>query len=253
MDARQVVIGIDIAASRPCVAVAIHGGHQLDVAGWREADERVKGDRARLLDWVSDLAPAVVGVDAPQRPKRELPGGASHSRACDAALLHRRIGVYQVPTRAEAAAAGRRYAWMETGWAYFKELGRRGFERPTPGALPGELGQAPAALEVYPHAGFVTLLGGTPPPKSTRDGLRLRVLALRHLGLRWDDYYDHDSLDALMAAYTAWRFLQGLASPLGDERDGLVWLPVPGHDVLGSYGRLGARDAAAAVARLGAR
>jgi hypothetical protein len=142
---------------------------------------------------------------------------------------------------------------METGWAYFRELGRRGFEPPAPGALPGELGQAPAALEVYPHAGFVTLLGGTPPPKSSREGLRLRVLTLRHVGLRWEDYYDHDSLDALMAAYTAWRFLQGLASPLGDARDGLIWLPVLEHDVLASYGRLSARDAAAALTRLGAR
>ena len=118
--------------------------------------------------------------------------------------------MYQVPTRAEAEAKARRYAWMHTGWAYFKELGRRGYEPPAPGALPGELGQAPAVLEVYPHAGFVTLLGGTPPPKSTREGLRLRVLTLRRLGLQWDDYYDHDSLDALMAAFTAWRFVQGL-------------------------------------------
>jgi predicted nuclease with RNAse H fold len=253
MDAGQVVIGIDIAASRPCVAVAVRCGRQLDVEGWCEADERVKGDRARLLDWIAGFSPSVVGVDAPQRPKRALPGGAAHSRVCDAELLHRRIGVYQVPTRAEADAAGPRYAWMKTGWAYFRELARRGFEQPVPGALPGELGQAPAALEVYPHAGFVTLLGGTPPPKSTREGLRLRVLALRHVGVRWDDYYDHDSLDALMAAYTAWRFLQGLASPLGDARDGLIWLPMPGHEVLGSYGRLSARDAGTAVTRLGSR
>ena len=253
MDAGQVVIGIDIAASRPRVAVALHCGRQLDVAGWYEADERIEGDRARLLDLVVGLGPSVVGVDAPQKPKRALPGGASHSRACDAALLHRRIGVYQVPTRAEVAAAGRRYSWMEAGWSYFRELGRRGFEPPAPGALPGELGQAPAALEVYPHAGFVSLLGGTPPPKSTREGLSLRVLALRQLGLRWDDYYDHDSLDALMAAFTARRFLQGLASPLGDTRDGLIWLPVPEHDVLASYEPLDARDASAALARLGSR
>ena len=253
MDAGQVVIGIDIAASRPCVAVALHCGRQLDVAGWYEADERVEGDRARLLDWVAEFDPSVVGVDAPQKPKRALPGGVSHSRACDAALLHRRIGVYQVPTRAEVAATGSRYGWMEAGWTYFRELGRRGFEPPAPGALPGELGQAPAALEVYPHAGFVTLLGGTPPPKSTREGLRLRVLALRHLGLRWDDYYDHDSLDALMAAFTARRFLQGLASPLGDTRDGLIWLPVPEHEVQATYEPLNARSASAALMRLASR
>ncbi len=253
MDAGTLVIGIDIAASRPCVAAAVRCGRTLDVVEWREADERLGGDRARLLEWIEGLDPIVVGVDAPQKPKRALPGGTPHARACDAALLHRRIGVYQVPTRDEVTAAGRRYAWMETGWAYFRELGRRGYEPPEPGALPGELGQAPAALEVYPHAGFVTLLGGTPPPKSTREGLRLRVLTLRRLGLRWDDYYDHDSLDALMAAYTAWRFCQGLASPLGDGRDGLIWLPLPAHEVRESYGVLGARDAAAALVHLGPR
>jgi predicted nuclease with RNAse H fold len=177
----------------------------------------------------------------------------AHSRGCDAELLHRRISVYQVPTRAEADAEARRYAWMHTGWAYFKELGRRGYEPPAPGSLPGELGQAPAVLEVYPHAGFVTLLGGTPPPKSTREGLHLRVLALRRLGLQWDDYYDHDSLDALMAAYTAWRFVQGLSTPLGDGRDGSIWLPVTAHELRDTYAPLGVQAAKTALDELGAR
>lgn len=253
MDAAPLVIGIDIAASRPCVAVAVRCGRTLDVVEWREADEREPGDRGRLLEWVSAQRPAVVGVDAPQRPKRALPGGAPRSRDCDSELLHRRISVYQVPTRAQADANARRYAWMHIGWAYFKDLGRRGYEPPNPGALPGELGQAPAVLEVYPHAGFVTLLGGTPPPKSTRAGLRLRVLALRRLGLQWDDYYDHDSLDALMAAFTAWRFVQGLSTPLGDGRDGSIWLPVTAHELRDKYAPLTVPAAKAALAGLGAR
>ena len=253
MDPAPLVIGIDIAASRPCVAVAVRCGRTLEAVEWREAHEREPGDRGRMLDWIGELRPAVVGVDAPQRPKRALPGGAAHSRDCDAELLHRRIAVYQVPTRAEAGANARRYAWMHTGWAYFKELGRRGYEPPAPGALPAELGQAPAALEVYPHAGFVTLLGGTPPPKSTRAGLRLRVLALRRLGLQWDDYYDHDSLDALMAAFTAWRFVQGLATPLGTGRDGSIWLPVTAHALKSKYVPLSVPAAKAALLELGAR
>jgi len=253
VDAAPLVIGIDIAASRPCVAVAVRCGRTLEVVEWREADEREPGDRGRLLDWLAGLRPAVVAIDAPQRPKRALPGGAAHARNCDAELLHRRISVYQVPTRAAAEAKARRYAWMYTGWAYFKELGRRGYEPPAPGALPGELGQAPAVLEVYPHAGFVTLLGGTPPPKSTRAGLRLRVLTLRRLGLQWDDYYDHDSLDALMAAFTAWRFVQGLSTPLGDGRDGSIWLPVTAHELHGKYAPLSVPAAKAALVGLGAR
>ena len=76
MDAVPLVIGIDIAASHPCVAVAVRCGRTLEVVEWREADEREAGDRGRLLDWVSARRPAVVAVDAPQRPKRALPGGA---------------------------------------------------------------------------------------------------------------------------------------------------------------------------------
>ena len=109
--------------------------------------------------------------------------------------------------------------------------------------MAGMLGQAPAALEVYPHATFATLLGGTPPAKSTRGGLRVRVATLRAAGLVWDEYYDHDSLDALAAALTAWRFVQGVATPLGDDRDGYIWVPVSAHDVLESYGRLSEREA----------
>lgn len=242
-----VVVGVDIAASRPCVGVALRCGRTLDPVGWFEADERAPGQRGDLLDWAAGLAPAAVGVDAPQRPKRDGRAGP-HSRACDAELLHRRISVYQVPTRAEAAAKPGRYAWMAAGWEYFRELARRGFELPGTGGLPASFGQAPAVLEVYPHAGFVTLLGGTPPPKSSREGLRARVLLLRRLGVRWDGYFDHDSLDALMAAYTAWRFVQGLTTPMGDERDGFIWLPVAPHDLHDKYAPLSARELAHAVA-----
>ena len=51
-------------------------------------------------------------------------------------------------------------------------------------------------------------------------------MTLRRAGLEWDEYFDHDSLDALAAALTAWRFQQGRATPFGDPREGLIWLPV---------------------------
>jgi predicted nuclease with RNAse H fold len=250
MDPGPVVVGIDIAASRPCVAVAVRCGRALDVVSWAESDDRVAGDRARLFDWLDDLRPVAIGVDAPQRPRRSRGGAASRPRACDADLAHRRISIYQVPTRAMAAEADGRYAWMESGWEYFRELGRRGFEPPAGGSLPGALGQPPVALEVYPHGTFATLLGGTPPPKSSRSGLRVRIAALRASGMIWDEYFDHDSLDALAAALTAWRFVQGRATPVGDARDGFIWLPVTEHDLLPSYGRLHERGALAAARRL---
>ena len=232
------------------MAVAVRCGRTLEVIAWAESDARVAGDRDRLLTWLEDLDAVAVGVDAPQRPRRARGAAVTRPRACDAELAHRRISIYQVPTRVVAAAAGGQYAWMEAGWEYFRALGRRGFEPPAPGTLAGALGEAPAALEVYPHATFVSLLGGTPPPKSSRAGLHVRVATLRAAGVAWDEYYDHDSLDALAAALTAWRFVQGLATPLGDDRDGFIWLPVTAHDLLPSYGRLNEREALAAARRL---
>ncbi len=250
MDPGPMVVGIDIAASRPCVAVAVRCGRTLEAVSWTESHDHVAGDRSRLFEWLEGLGPVAVGFDAPQRPRRARGAAAARPRACDAELARRRISIYQVPTRAVAEKADGLYAWMEAGWEYFLELGRRGFEPPAPGTLAGSLGQAPAALEVYPHGSFATLLGGTPPPKSSRAGLRVRVVALREAGVTWDEYYDHDSLDALAAALTAWRFVQGRATPVGDERDGFIWLPVTEYDLLPSYGRLTEREALAAARRL---
>lgn len=253
MDAAVLVVGIDVAVSRPSVAVAVRAERRvLEVTAWREADEHETGDRGRLLDWLDGLRPSAVAITAAQRPWR-AGGGASPPRRADVELLRRRIAVAPAPTRAQAEAGGGRYAHTRAGWAYFRELRQRGYETLSAGALPGALGQAPAVVEIYPHAGFVTLLGGTPPPKSTREGLHLRVLALRRLGLRWDEYFDAASLDALMAAFIAWRVVQGLATSVGDERDGCVWLPVTAHELRDTYAPLTIAGAREAVARLGLR
>jgi predicted nuclease with RNAse H fold len=109
------------------------------------------------------------------------------------------------------------------------KLRRRGYEAPADGSLPGALGQPPAVLEVYPFASFVSLAGRRLTHKTTREGLRLRIAVLRRNNVVWDrdghEYYDHDSLDALAAGLTGWRFFQGAAFALGDEREGLIWLP----------------------------
>ncbi len=255
MGVRPVIVGIDVAATRPCVAVALRPtatAGRLEAFEWHEsavplpaAPERRSPDPAKpvrrptapadLTDWLDRLEPAplVIAVDAPQSYNRRLlsHGGQPHrSRVCDYELLRRRIGVYQVPSRAEATGAPEKVApWISVGLDLHAKLRRRGYEAPGEGSLPGALGQPPAVLEVYPYASFLVIAGHRLTRKNTREGARMRVAALRGQNVVWDgeghEYYDHDSLDALAAGLTGWRFLQGAAFPLGDEREGLIWLP----------------------------
>lgn len=105
-------------------------------------------------------------------------------------------------------------------------------------------------LEVYPHACFCALLGLTPFPKYTLEGRIQRQLALheqdmhipdpmrlfeeitRHRLLQGllplQDLYTPGELDALVAAFTAWKAANqpGEVTLLGDPQEGQVVLPV---------------------------
>jgi predicted nuclease with RNAse H fold len=251
------VIGIDVAAVRPSTAVALRVGRTAQVVEWMEADHRHLDQVAAMMAWITRHAPAVVAIDAPQGFKRSFrragaapaarpaprrraldatTSTAPSSRACDRELLARRISLYPVPSRAAVTSGESRLPdWMGAGFDYFRRLRLAGFEIPDEAVMPGMLGGPAAAIEVYPYSAFAALLGGLPPKKTTRAGQRIRVLTLRRAGLDWDEYFDHDSLDALAAALTAWRFVQGRATPLGDPREGLIWLPVPRAEVRDTY------------------
>jgi predicted nuclease with RNAse H fold len=229
---QAILVGVDVAARRPCTAVALRGGRTARVADWLETS-----DRAALIDWVVRLAPQVVAIDAPQGWNRRLLRRTSHrSRVCDHELLRRGLGVYQVPAKADVEGGTARLPdWIGAGFELFRALRRRGFESPPDGAIPGAFGQPAAVIEVYPYAAFATLLGHRPRAKTDRQGLAVRVHVLRQAGVEWDDYFDHDSLDALAAALTGWRYLQGRACAIGDQREGLLWLPVPQGELKESY------------------
>jgi predicted nuclease with RNAse H fold len=240
MKGEQVVVGIDVAAARPCTAVAVGVGRAARVVEWREADDRHRGETRGLIEWIASLSPTAVAIDAPQSFNRHLLE-RSRLRVCDADLRHRGLPLYQVPAKGADVPS-----WIAVGFKYFRHLKKRGFETASEGVLPGAFGQAAALLEVYPHAAFATLLaefqaaGQWPadrvlPKKTTREGARVRVELLRMVGVDWDLYFDHDSLDALGAAVTGWRFLQGRACGLGDPREGLLWLPVPRAELRDTY------------------
>ena len=232
MSAAPTIVGIDVAAKRPCVAVALRPGrHGCTV---QDDDWFPTRDAGQLVEWVVGLDPLVVAIDAPQAFNRHLPKSAGgvpkppKSRVCDWELRRRGIHLYQVPGRDEWAGwPAAQKAWMAVGFDLFDRLRRHGFERPTTPGMPGSLGAARAVLEVYPHASFAALLGRMPASKTTRAGVKERIQLLRQHGIDWDFYFDHDSLDALAAALTGWRYVQGLACGLGAEREGLLWMPVP--------------------------
>lgn len=230
----KTVVGIDVALSRPCVAAALADGRVGDPdRDWKIAqyvDDRSAGETGVLVEWIAARRAAVVAVDAPQAPRR--PKDAL--RACDAELRHLGIPLYQVPARGEPLKPTN--AWMKAGFTLFSRLERSepGYERPASLGMPGSFGTPPALLEVYPHATFTLLWwrrllgGGRPLPrlavKGSRLGTRQRIEILEGEGVDWRYYYDHDSLDALAAALTAWRYLQGQACSVGD--DALIWLPL---------------------------
>jgi predicted nuclease with RNAse H fold len=216
--------------------------------------------RAATLDLLSAglaayAGPLIVAVDAPQAPsdfplrRAEVraglpvppaPGRFARYRVCDYELARRGIGLYLLPEPGAAPPA-----WMALGFATFRRMQAcHNLRVPRDAA-----DHAATLLEVYPYAGFVTLLGGRPPRKTTHEGMAVRVEALRGAGLRgecnppttWEPTlpgagFTHDAVDALCAAFTAWAWPRGLGCALGRPDEGLIVLPVPAGALKERYG-----------------
>jgi predicted nuclease with RNAse H fold len=200
--------------------------------------------RLNMLAHVSDVAatlawldaqprpPRVIGIDAPQGPRRALltnparraaldppppEGRYLRYRICDYHLARRGIGLYLSPTASEPAPD-----WMTVGFTLFDALRTRGLSAPLHAR-----DHAASLLEVYPFAAFVTLLGHVPPRKSTPAGLAARQDALAAAGIvGMQGNLGHDALDAIAAALTASIFSEGGGCALGDPEEGLMVLPV---------------------------
>lgn len=230
---RELFLGVDVSERR---------GHRL---AWIDGELRVVAleqarGAAEVVEALRRLQPDVVAVDASQRPALHLmdspryrarlvppprPGAYLGFRVCEWEVRRRGLAIYPTP-RSEEEAPG----WMRAGFALFRLLGA---ER----RLPGSLADAGASLlEAYPALSFTALAGGWLPPKNRPEGRLRRFELLRALGLRWEEGrpgaghpaagLDHDALDALVIAYTAWRYARGEALLLGDPREGLLVAPV---------------------------
>ena len=191
---------------------------------------------------------AVVAVDAPSGPRRDLLGAGATLRAdlglpdgryermrvCDALLFRRGLPLYPVPAAGQSVSGWEQ--WIGVGFELFAALGQLGLYRPDPagGAHIQPVGSAALRFgrlcETYPDAVFSGLLGHRPSPKRTPWGLQQRIAALRMKGIEDADgglwHRTLDELDACAAAYAAYALAAGLGLWVGAPEEGVIVLPV---------------------------
>lgn len=240
-------IGVVPLTGRPLAYAALGADQQLLAL--------THGDLAEVVAFCGGQRQAVVAMASPTAPSRGLLQQPAYRDALEAPLrpgrwregrvaefLLRRHNLRMLPTPADPARAP---AWMRLGFHLYEQLRRMGYQ-------PYPADQSPhQVLETYPYAAFAVLLGHLPFQKSTLEGRIQRQLVLQEQGLDvpnplriFEEFTRHrllsgvlpteglltpPELDALVAAWTAWK---AATAPdevvaLGDPAEGQIVLPVP--------------------------
>jgi len=245
-----VFIGIDpTAGQRPIEYAALDGERRLIV--------HEKGDMEQVLAFMASFESVVVAIDAPQGLNRGwmrnpeirqsynlTPGGQNWAqwRVCEYELRRRNVRLYNTPDRLAVTKN-----WVQVGIALFRrahDMGFRLFEK-------GQSSTNRLVIESRAHVGYTALLEHRPFPKETLEGRLQRQLLLfvegldlpnpmhaleeltrHHLltgHLPLEDLHDQNTLDTLMAAYTAYLTVMqpDRISQVGQPEEGLITLPVP--------------------------
>jgi predicted RNase H-like nuclease len=240
-------IGIDpTAGKRPMAYAALDGDLRLVSLS--------QGDLEHILAFLAGQRQAVVAVCAPRRPSTGAmtrpevrqgltppprPGRWTKYRVVEYLLRRHRISTYQTPADEQQCPR-----WMKMGFTLYRRLEGLGFQPYPAGDSTHQY------LEVYPHACYTALLGVAPFPKSSLEGRIQRQLVLnenrvlvpdpmrlfeeitRHRILRGilpdEQLYTPAGLDALVAAFTAWKAVthRNEVTVLGHAEEGQVILPV---------------------------
>lgn len=242
-----VFIGVDLTAgTRPISYVVLDAQRALLARGEGSFDD--------VLSLVTGYERAICAVDAPQghnaglmadpeyRARLGIPRSKKSYtayRVCEYELRRRGIGLYNTPLDPEDAQG-----WMQVGWRFYRALWDADFVN-WPGGNAGR-----QVLEIHPHACYTAMLGHRPLRKTTLEGRLQRQLVLHRAGVDVPNpmralteltphrllmgdismvglLYDHDTLDAAAAAYTAWLAANRPddVTAAGDPDEGTIVVP----------------------------
>jgi predicted nuclease with RNAse H fold len=207
-------IGLDLTASpRKETACAV-----LD-AGLHLRGQVLLGGDEEIVAFAGGYRPALIAIDAPLSLPAGLccleetcscrPVSVRKGRRCERELSALGIGCYYTTKR-----------------SIIKGMVYRGIR------LKADLeGRGYTVIEIYPHASKLRLFGSL-PRKTTVAGRRALQEGLRRLIFSvpssQETLLSHDSLDALLAAYTGFLYACGETKALGDPAEGLLHIP-PGQ------------------------
>ena len=213
-----------------------------------------KEDITGVVAFVGGQKAAHVGVNAPRRLNQgqmkldavrdrlnpqPKPGRFTGYRVAEYELIQKNIRIPKTPDKISLCPG-----WMKNGFLLYKRLEELGFKD-----FPAE-DHKMQLLEVYPHAAYTTLLKKIPFLKKTLEGRLQRQLLLHSLSidlpdpmrlfeeitrykimqgdLALDDLYNVEELEAIIAAYLAWKAAKDPDEILlvGERKEGQIVIPV---------------------------
>lgn len=210
------------------------------------------GELEGILGFAGNFSSAMVAINAPshanaglvrkrQEKQTHTPGSL---RGVDMRVVEYDLRERGISVSATALREDKCPSWVQLGFALYRDLAKMGFR-----VFPHE-GFDRLWMETHPHASFTVLIGQIPLPKPTLEGRLQRQVVLHDsgLGIRnpmdffeeitrhrlrqgvmpMDLIYRPEQLDALVAAYTAWKAIKepdGICS-IGGKEEGFIILPV---------------------------
>lgn len=232
----MIFIGIDVHLHSFVMAAIDEKLNVLDVKGM-SIDE--------VVDKVLFYNPNIIAVDAPYNLNFGLMNNPEYrdkigrkikrhynKKVSEYELSRRGINPFSTPGSIDKIVDRNDLKWMNTGFELFERLEDLGFTLLSEENFEEKKGKGFA--EVFPHASFVTLAEYILPKKNTDSGLIERCDILEKVGVyNIKDIIDKtkkkdkdDYLDALVAAYTAFKIYNGEGMFIGDKIEGQIALPV---------------------------